>query len=125
MTVGSFALKLAGCTLTYEGLGKKGSVTFDFPEPCQFSRDRSGGVRDRRHRSRRRRCSSRPRGPAGPAAGATSRDCVTHIRGVVVSAKEIRLSVQTQKVAQCPPAVWDETMFHAFAARTEPLPARQ
>ena len=57
----------------------------------------------------------------GTASGGESQDCVTQIRGVVVFAKEIRLSAQTQKVAQCLPAVWDETMFHAFAARTEPL----
>ena len=47
MTVGPFVLKLAGCALTDEGLGSCGTVTFEFPEPCQFSRDRSGGVSHR------------------------------------------------------------------------------
>ena len=91
-------MKLAGCTLTYEGLGKKGSVTFEFPEPCQFSRDRNVPLGSSRPAATKTLLVEASR-PAGPAAGVTSRDCVTHICGIVVSAKEIRLSVQTQKVA--------------------------
>ena len=124
MTVGPFVLKLVGCTLSYEGVGSRSTVTFEFPEPCQFSRDRSGGVRIVDTGPTKTLLVEASQ-PAKAEAGATSRDCVTQIRGVIVSAKEIRLSVQTQKVAQCLPAVWDETMFHAFAARTEALPARK
>ena len=95
-------------------------MTFDFPEPCQFSRDRAGAVRIVETGTAKTLLVEASRtAPLG--AGLKSPDCVTQIRGVVVSAEEVRLSAQTQKVAQCLPAVWDETMFHAFAARTEPF----
>jgi hypothetical protein len=121
VTVGDFRLTLTDCTLAADGPGARTSVAFEFPGPCHFSRDRAGAVRvvDTGPTKTLLVEASRP----AKTAAAASPDCVTQIRGVVVSAKEVRLSVQTQRVAQCLPAVWDETMFHAFAARTEALPA--
>ena len=68
VTVGSFASKLAGCTLMYDGLGKQGSVTFEFPEPCQFSRDRNSAVRIVETGATRTLLVEASR-PAGPGAG--------------------------------------------------------
>lgn len=118
-TVGPFKLHLTECQLTYQGASKTGKVRFDFPVPCQFGSDRKGDVRVVRTGKTHTLVveSSRPADAADPLS---SRDCITWIRGVVVTPQEIRLSVQIQKVAQCLPAVWDEKMFHAFAARTQP-----
>ena len=118
-TVGAFQLILQGCQLQYQGAGKSGSFVFEFPEPCQFSKDNIGNIR----------IVKTDNGPTlaieaskpdeyGTASG---KDCDTNIRGVLVAESDIRLSVQTQTVAQCLPAVWDELMFHAFAARTVPI----
>lgn len=121
-TAGNFKLSLAGCQLTYEGAGKTGRVDFDFPDPCQFNRDRKGDVRVVRTGKTLTLLVESSR-PADPSTRLSTRDCVTSIRGVIVTPKEIRLSVQTQKVAQCLPAEWDEKMFHAFAAKTQPTAA--
>lgn len=117
--VGHFKLSLAGCRLTYRGIGKTGTVDFDFPTPCQFSRDRKGDARVVRTGKNRTLLVESSR-PAAPSTRLSAKDCVTFVRGVIVTPKEIRLSVQTQKVAQCLPAEWDEKMFYAFAAKTQP-----
>ena len=117
--VGGFKLSLAGCRLTYEGAGKTGAVDFDFPLPCQFNRNAAGEVRVVRTGKNRTLLVESSR-PADPATRLSANDCATLVRGVIVTPKDIRLSAQTQKVAQCLPADWDETMFHAFAARTLP-----
>lgn len=118
-TAGNFKLSLAGCQLTYEGAGKTGRVDFDFTGPCQFSRDRKGDIRVV-STGKTLTLLVESSGPADPSTRLSTRDCATSIRGVTVTPREIRLSVQTQKVAQCLPAEWDEKMFHAFAARTRP-----
>lgn len=118
-TVGNFKLSLASCRLTYEGAGKTGKIDFDFPTPCQFNRDRKGNIRVVSTGKTLTLLVESSR-PADPSSSLSSRDCVTLIRGVVVTPREIRLSVQTQKVAQCLPAEWDEKMFYAFAAKTQP-----
>lgn len=117
--VGNFKLSLAGCRLIYEGAGKTGRVDFDFPGPCQFSRDRKGDIRVV-PTGKTLTLLAESSGPADPSTRLSTRDCATFIRGITVTPREIRLSVQTQKVAQCLPAEWDEKMFHAFAARTQP-----
>mgnify|MGYP000877275788 CR=1 FL=1 len=117
--VGNFKLSLAGCRLAYEGAGKTGAVDFDFPLPCQFNRNAAGEVRVVRTGKNRTLLVESSR-PADPATRLSANDCATLVRGVIVTPKDIRLSAQTQKVAQCLPADWDETMFHAFAARTLP-----
>lgn len=120
--IGHFKLSLAGCRLTYEGTGKTGAVDFDFPAPCQFSRNAAGVVRVVRTGKNRTLLVESSR-PADPSTRLTAHDCATFIRGVTVTPKDIRLSVQTQKVAQCLPAEWDEKMFHIFAANTQPADA--
>lgn len=120
--VDNFKLSLAGCRLTYEGAGKIGVVDFDFPAPCQFSRNAAGEVRVVRTGKNRTLLVESSR-PADPSTRLTANDCATFIRGVTVTLKDIRLSVQTQKVAQCLPAEWDEKMFHIFAANTQPTDA--
>lgn len=118
--VGAFQITLAGCELTYRGRGTTGRVEFDFPAPCRFNRTRRGDIRivKTRHGHTLAVEASRPSPVPGPGG---SRDCETYIRGVVVGPRHVRLSVQTQKVAQCLPVEWDDTMFHAFGARTQPL----
>ncbi|MDS4071496.1 MAG: hypothetical protein RKO24_17970 [Candidatus Competibacter sp.] len=118
-TVGNFNLSLTGCQLAYEGADKTGKIDFGFPAPCQFGRDRKGNVRVVSTGKALTLLVESSR-PADPSSSLSSRDCVTLIRGVVVTPREIRLSVQTQKVAQCLPAEWDEKMFYAFAAKTQP-----
>lgn len=117
--VGNFKLSLAGCRLTYEGAGKTGAVDFDFPAPCQFSRNAAGAVRVVRTGNNQTLLVESSR-PADPSTRLTASDCATFIRGVTVTPKDIRLSAQTQKVARCLPAEWDEKMFHIFAANTQP-----
>lgn len=120
--VGGFELSLAGCRLTYRGAGKTGAVDFDFPLPCQFNRNAAGEVRVVQTGKNRTLLVESSR-PADPSTRLSAKDCATFVRGVIVTPKDIRLSAQTQKVAQCLPADWDATMFHAFAARTLPAPA--
>ncbi len=117
--VGNFKLRLANCRLTYEGVGKSGAINFDFPVPCQFGRNSKGEVRVVRTGKNQTLLVEGSR-PSDPSTRLTVKDCATFIRGVIVTAKDIRLSVQTQTVAQCLPAEWDEKMFHAFAANTRP-----
>jgi hypothetical protein len=116
ITVGAFQLALQGCQLQYKGAGKSGSFTFEFPAPCQFSKDNRGHIR----------IVNTDNGPTlaieaskpdehGIAPG---KDCNTNIRGVLITDSEVRLSMHTQTIAQCLPAVWDALMFHAFAAHT-------
>lgn len=119
-TVGKFKLSLAGCQLTYEGSGKSGAVSFEFPGQCRFSRDGKGEIRVIRTGKTQTLLLEGSR-EEGLANQSQTKDCLTYIRGVVITAKEVRLSVQTQKVAQCLPAAWDEKMFHVFAARTQPI----
>jgi hypothetical protein len=123
LTVGSFNLRLNDCRLNYEGAGKSGEVSFTgWPGPCRFSRDREGQIRIvRTGRAKTLLVESSKPGGGGGAVHAQTKDCLTYVRGIVVTAKQVLLSVQTQKVAQCLPAVWDEKMFHVFAARTEPV----
>lgn len=120
ITIGKFTLSLTGCQLTYEGLGKSGTIAFNFPSRCQFSRDSKGEIRVVKT-GKTRTLLIESSHEADSPSGSQTKDCVTVIRGIVVGTKAIRLSVQTQKVAQCLPAVWDEKMFHVFAARTQAI----
>ena len=120
ITVGAFKLSLDACQLTYEGLGKNGMVSFEFPGACQFSRDSQGAVRVVKT-GRTKTLLVESSRQVVLANGSPTKDCLTYIRGVIVAANEIRLSIHTQKVAQCLPAVWDEKMFHVFAVKTQPV----
>lgn len=122
ITVGKFKLRLDECQLTYDGMGKSSTISFDFPGRCQFSRNRMGRIRVVKTGKTKTLLVESSR-EAGLADGSKA-DCVTYIRGVIVTAKEVRLSTQTQKVAQCLPAVWDEMMFHVFAAKTQSFQSR-
>lgn len=119
-TVGKFKLSLDECQLTYEGLGKSGTASFEFPGRCQFSRDSKGEIRVVKTGRTETLLVESSREASFPK-GSQTKDCLTYIRGVIVSAKEVRLSSQTQRVAQCLPAVWDEKMFRVFAAKTQSL----
>ena len=118
VTVGEFRLRLDDCRLTFDGPAS-GAARFEFPSPCRFSRDRGGIVRVVRTGESSTVLVEGSR-PAAQSTVASVKDCETYIRGVIVTSGEVRLSIQTQKVAQCLPSMWDETMFHAFAARTQP-----
>jgi len=115
--LGMYQLTLHGCTLRYANKAKSGSIVFAFPGPCGLSRDSNGAIRivetDRGLVVAVE--SSRP--AQSPDSG-----CNTQIRAVALEGQARRLSVQTQTVAQCLPAVWDELMFHAFSAETVPVP---
>jgi hypothetical protein len=118
VTVGKFKLSLTGCRLTYESQGKEDTVNFDFPGRCQFSRNSKGEIRVVKT-GKTKTLLVESSSATGTPDGSPTKDCLTYIRGVIVTSKEILLSVQTQKVAQCLPAAWDEKMFHIFAAKTQ------
>ena len=110
-------MTLAGCALQYAGGGRSGSIELGLPGPCSLSRDSDGDVRivEAEHGLVIAVESSRP-------ARLPDERCDTAIRAVVLEGNALRLSARTQRVAQCLPAVWDELMFHAFAAETLAVP---
>jgi hypothetical protein len=113
----SVRLVLEECRLRYTSGQGAGAAELGLKPPCAFSRDRDGQPRIVRTE----------RGPmvaveSSRPAPAPGEGCETLIRGVLVEGGRVYLSEQTQSVAQCLPAVWDELMFHAFAAEMAPLP---
>jgi len=117
--VGHYRLSLAGCRLTYESADKTGTVELDFPLPRPFNRNATGEARVVRTGKSQTLLVESSR-PADPATRLSANECITFVRGVIVTPTDLRLSAQTQKVAQCLPADWDEKMFQIFAARTVP-----
>lgn len=120
VTVGKFVFKLENCHLTYQGAGLNETFDFKFPEKCQFSKDAKGNIRQ--YKASKGTIVLAVEGSkifGEKIVGSGKIDCETYIRGIVVSNKKVSLSWQTQKVATCLPAVWDETMFAVFAAKTQ------
>jgi hypothetical protein len=114
-------LRLAGCELTATTPSAQKRVSFDFPDACKFSKDRSGKVHVATARTGRVVLveASKPL----PSAYPGSKDCDTRVRAVVVSGNEVALSEKTSKVASCGPGAWDDLMFQSLADRTVPLTA--
>jgi len=108
------------CQLTYKSPVSSGTVKFEFPGQCQFSRNSLGEIRVVQTGQTKTLLIESSK-KVSPSVGLQTRDCDTFIRGVTVSENDVSLSAQTQKVAQCLPAVWDEKIFHVFAANKLPV----
>ena len=120
ITVRGFRLTLEGNQLRFAGNGSRGVLALEPWDAWGFSRDKAGSIRVVRTGGSETLLVETSR-HVGPLPS----DCLTHLRGVVVTDKEVRISSKTQRVAQCLPAVWDEKMFHVFAQKTEPITAER
>jgi hypothetical protein len=118
VTVGSTWLELRGCELAY-GVGTGSStISTELPPPCQFAKEADGSVRVVKSEGVSVLVVESSRSTPPLIAGGTTIDCDTRLRGIVVTAQGVQLSRDTQKVAMCAPAPWDEKMFHVFALHT-------
>jgi hypothetical protein len=117
-------LQLKDCALIY-GRQSQPQKTYELgvPPPCRFARIMGGGIRvvDTAKGKSLLIESSRPASQDEP--GYSRGDCDTRLIVVVVSASEVLLSTDRQRIAQCAPNEWDEKVFHIFSASAKPLPA--
>ena len=115
--LGNYQMTLDGCALRYRSEDQSGTLELALPDPCSFSLNSEGGVRIVETQQGRVIAVESSRAAKLPGGR-----CDTRIRAIVLAGKALRLSARTQRVAQCLPAVWDELMFHAFAAETLAAP---
>lgn len=108
-------LELRDCELVYGSGAAATPLPTQLPAPCQFAKGKDGAVRIVESEAGSVLIVESSRSEAAPSPGGATSDCDTRLRGVVVTAKGVQLSRDTQKVATCAPAHWDEKMFHVFS----------